>query len=627
VIKNSYHILEQVYGYQEFRPVQKEIIDHVLSGRDALALLPTGGGKSICYQVPGLMLDGLCIVISPLIALIKDQVEQLKQRGVKAIGLTGGISQTDLSDILDNCVYGQYQFLYLSPERLQQSLVKERLKTMKISLIAVDEAHCISQWGHDFRPAYRVISDLRASLKNVPVIAVTATATKQVQDDILENLNINAAHVFKSSFERPNIAYTIYDTADKRKALMQFYNNHKGTSIVYVRSRKNAIHYAQLLQQNNFTAAFYHGGLEPKLRTKTAALWMNDQVQTMVATNAFGMGIDKSGVRTVVHVQLPESIESYYQETGRAGRDGKPATAFFIYNINDVTHAQSQFINAVATPQVVKHIYKKLSIYLQVALGEGMDSVHNFSFSQFCSTYGIPGVQCFNALQTLDRFSVIALSQGFHRRSSVRFRESGTNIIQFAGNNPDLNAIIQSILRTYGSSTNQQIDINVPLIALRSNTSEEQVIDALTTLKEQEYIDAIIVDADTQVTFLQPRDDDRTINVFSKELDTQNTYKKRKLDALITFVSEQKQCLNSMLLAYFGEKKTKACGVCSNCKRTSTGADCTVEVLKALALEPLSLHALQETLQVPTADIAACLKKLMDMSRVTITPYNTYTLL
>jgi len=627
VIKNSYHILKQVYGYQEFRPVQKEIIDHVLSGRDALALLPTGGGKSICYQIPGLMLDGLCIVISPLIALIKDQVEQLKQRGIKAIGLTGGISQNDLSDILDNCVYGQYQFLYLSPERLQQNLVKERLKNMKISLIAVDEAHCISQWGHDFRPAYRFINDLRASLKNVPVIAVTATATKQVQDDILENLNIKTAYVFKSSFERPNIAYTIYDTADKRKALIQFYNKHKETSIIYVRSRKNAIQYAQLLQQNNVTAAFYHGGLEHKLRTKTAALWMSNQVQTIVATNAFGMGIDKAGVRSVVHVQLPDSIESYYQETGRAGRDGKAAVAFFIYNINDITHAQRQFISAVATSKIVKHVYKKLCIYLQIALGEGMDSTHSFSFSQFCSTYKLAGIQCFNALQALDRFSIIALSQGFHRRSSIRFRESGTNIIQFAGNNLELNAIIQSILRTYGSSTNQQIDINVPLIALRSNTSEEQVIYALTTLKEQEYIDAVIVDADTQVTFLQPRDDDRTVNVFSKDLDAQNTYKKKKLDALVTFVSEEKRCLNNMLLAYFSERKTKDCGICSNCKRAFKAADCTEAVLKSLEQEPRSLHALQESLQVPSEDIIKCLKKLMDMSRVAITPYNTYTLL
>lgn len=627
MFKNSYNILEKVYGYSEFRPVQKEIIDHILDGKDALALLPTGGGKSICYQIPGLMLDGLCIVISPLIALIKDQVEQLKARDIKAIGLTGGISQSELGDILDNCVYGNYQFLYMSPERLQQSLVKERLKSMKISLIAVDEAHCISQWGHDFRPAYRHINELREQFKNVPLIAVTATATKQVQEDILKNLHIAPNHVFKSSFERPNIAYLIKNTADKRRSLIDFYKTHKETSIVYVRSRKNTMQFAQLLQENNLSASFYHGGLEPKLRTKTASQWMQDQTQVMVATSAFGMGIDKPGVRSVVHMQLPDSVESYYQETGRAGRDGNPATALFLYNVNDITHAQNQFLNAIASSQTVKHVFKKLCVYLQIAVGDGMDSIHNFSFSNFCATYDLPGIQCFNALQALDRFSVIALSQGFHRRSSIRFRESGKNSIAFAGNNPELNAIIQSILRTYGGSTNQQIDINIPLIALRSNTSEEKVTQALETLHEQGYIDALIVNADTQVTLLQPRDDDRTVNVFSKELDEQNIYKKRKLESLIRLVSEDQRCLNSMLLSYFGEVKNERCGKCSNCLGRASVKNCETSILNALKHGPMSLKALELQVDAPLKDIINSIKELMDKSQIALTPVNTYTLL
>lgn len=627
MFKNSYHILETVYGYKEFRPVQKEIIEHVLDGKDALALLPTGGGKSICYQIPGMMLDGLCVVVSPLIALIKDQVTQLNNRGVKAIGLTGGISQTELGDLLDNCVYGQYQFLYLSPERLQQPLVKERLKNMKIGLIAVDEAHCISQWGHDFRPAYRFINELRNEHKQVPLLAVTATATPRVQEDILSNLGIDAASVFKSSFERTNITYQINNTADKRQALLQFYQKHKDTSIIYVRSRKNAVQFSQLLQQNGISASFYHGGLEPKLRTKTADQWMRDLTQVMVATNAFGMGIDKAAVRSVVHIQLPESVESYYQETGRAGRDGLPATAHFIYNVNDITHAQDQFLKGIATAAVVKQVYKKLCVYLQIALGDGMDSIHNFSFSQFCNTYQLPGVQCFNALQVLDRFSIIALSQGFHRRSSVRFRESGTNILQFTGNNPILNAIVQSILRTYGSSTSQVLEVNIPLIAQRSHTTEEQVTEALQTLQEQEMIDATIVNADTQVTMLQPRDDDRTINVFVKDLESQNLYKKQKLDAFITFISEQKRCLNSMLLAYFGEVKNENCGKCSNCILKEGKQELTEVLLSLLKVKPQTLKSMQSQLNVPMEMVVATTQRLLDRKLIKLQTNNTYTLL
>lgn len=626
MIKNTYNILEQVYGYTDFRPVQKEIIDHVITGKDALALLPTGGGKSICYQIPGIMLDGLCIVISPLIALIKDQVEQLKNRGVKAIGLTGGISQNELSDILDNCVYGQYQFLYLSPERLEQPLVKERLKTMRISLIAVDEAHCISQWGHDFRPAYRNINSLRELLPQTPLIAVTATATPQVQADILKNLKISEVAVFKSSFERINITYQIEQTADKRQSLIQFYKTNAGTSITYVRSRKNAVHFAQLLAQNNLNATFYHGGLETKTRTKTATSWMQNETVIMVATNAFGMGIDKPDVRSVVHIQLPDSVESYYQETGRAGRDGKQSIAQFIYNVNDIAHAQNQFLSGIASAQTVKYIYKKLCSYLQIALGDGMDSVHNFSFSHFCKTYDLSGIQCFNALQALDRFSIISLSQGFHRRSSIRFRESGNNIIHFAGNNAELNAIVQAIMRTYGSSTNQNVELNIALIALRSNTSEEKVTHALTTLKEQELIDAVLVDADTQVTFLQPRDDDRTINQFSKELDVQNTYKKDKLDQLIKLVTNTTTCLNVLLLTYFGEEKNTSCGVCSNCVKNDKPIEVTTAILSLLET-PRTINQLQQELKLTASQLVPVLKKLMDSNKIMLTPLNTYTLL
>jgi ATP-dependent DNA helicase RecQ len=624
LIDTSLDILNKVYGFDTFRPLQHDIISSVLAGKDALALLPTGGGKSICYQIPGIQLPGICIVISPLVALIKDQVDQLKKRHIKAVGITGGLSFRDLDDVLDNCIYGNYDFLYLSPERLQQDLVKERILKMNVNLIAVDEAHCISEWGHDFRPAYRQIITLKELHPRVPIIAVTATATQAVQEDIIAVLELQSPKVFKSSYERSNIHYHIKKTGNKRQELSDFYTTQPGSSITYVRSRKNAVEFTLLLQQSQITAGFYHGGLSNKLRTQASQSWMSNKLQVMVATNAFGMGIDKPDVRSVVHLQLPDSIESYYQETGRAGRDGHTSIAHFIYNRNDIEHAYNQFVKSQPTTEYLKFIYRKLSNYLRIPLGEGEEKTLPLSFSKFCTTYQLNGMQAYSALNALDRFSVLSLAQGYHRRSSIRFCESGTKIMHFAQNRPVVNAIIQAILRTYGSSQHHVLQINTALIATRSNTSEEAVNRTLHLLNEQKLIEATVTNTDLQITYLIPRDDERTINRFSHELERQNTRRLEKLKALVKLVTNTDRCINTMLLEYFNEKTPSDCGHCSNCIKTKRSINKESLILNALKSQPLDSTEISLKIDADKSTVTVYLKKLLEQGKISLTSDNKY---
>lgn len=622
--KEAKNILKSTFGFDDYRPQQEAIINAVIDGHDVMALLPTGGGKSLCYQIPGLVRPGICIVISPLVALIKDQVNALKKKGIKATGITGGISYKELDDILDNCIYGQYQFLYLSPERLQQNLVQERISKMRISLIAVDEAHCVSQWGHDFRPAYRDINIIRSLHKEAPIIAVTATATKTVQEDIIKTLELQNVQVYRNSYLRPNISYQITNTTDKNNSFINFYKQHTGSSVTYVRSRKNAIEYSRLLTTNGISSGFFHGGLPNKIKVDTARRWMKNQTQVIVATNAFGMGIDKPDVRTVTHLQLPDSIESYYQETGRAGRDGKDSIAQFFYNINDINHAQNQFIKSLPTVDNIKFVYRKLNNYLRIAMHEGENTTHQLSFSDFARTYSINGMMCYNALLTLDRFSVISLSQSYHRRSNIRFRESGKNIIDFLGNHKDMNAIVQAILRTYGSSTYQNLEINTSIIALRSNTNEQKVIETLQKLEAQELIEANIIDADTQITFLEPRDDDRTINRFSKELAQQNEVKKKKLEQMFYLISQNLKCINVLILRYFGEE-TQPCDNCSVCKKETPKVNLKDQIKEVLIKKDLNSSDIASLLpQTDKNSIVEALRLLLELGKVSLQQNQKY---
>lgn len=619
------HVLNQVYQHDCFRPLQEEVIHAILKGDDTLALLPTGGGKSITYQIPGILLPGICIVISPLVALIKDQVASLKSKGIKALGITGGMNYQEVDEALDNGIYGNYKFLYLSPERLQQSLVKERISQMNVSLIAVDEAHCISQWGHDFRPAYRSIHKIRESHPDVPVLAVTATAVREVQQDIIESLDFKNPQIFTGDFLRKNISYTIKQTADKRAALLHFYQNHSGSSVCYIRSRKNALTYSHFLNQNGITARAYHGGLSAKERDLATQAWQRGQAQVMVATNAFGMGIDKSDVRSVIHLQLPDSIESLYQETGRAGRDGKVSKALFLFNQNDITHAKNQFLKGIPGVDDLKFIYRKLCNHLRVALGEGHGNTYYLSFSQFASTYQITPMMCYNALLALDRFSIISLTQGHKSRCYVRFRESGQKIIEHLKNQPEQNKVVQTILRTYGGSSHQKIEVNPNLIALRCGATENDVLKTLKRLKDLSFIEGVFTSADTQITFLEPRDDDRTINRIARRLKEQNEVKKNKLKQVIDFVIDEQYCIQQKFLKYFGQEEGEPCQCCSICvkeqKEYSIDSNRVIDLLKSGDYRLQELAAMSD---IAAIDLSDFLKEWLDEGKLILLPTQKY---
>ena len=419
-MKHPIELLEHYWKFSAFKPLQEEIIEAVLANEDCIALLPTGGGKSICFQIPALIKDGICIVVSPLIALMQDQVNTLKEKGIKAMALTSGVTYADIDRMLDNCIFGNYKFLYISPERLQQDLVQERIKQMNVNLIAVDEAHCISQWGHDFRPAYRTIKVLRTLHPNVNVICLTASATRKVVEDIYTQLDCIAPKVFKTSFQRPNLAYLTLDCNDKYFKTVQILKKYSGSSIIYVRNRKATLEISSYLNNLGVTSGYYHGGLSTKEKESQFARWSTDQNQVMVATNAFGMGIDKANVQTVIHHNLPESLESYYQEAGRAGRNNENAYAVILRNSSDEMNSKNQFIKSLPDPSFLKIFYKRLCNYFQISYGEGVNTTHNFNFKLFCSTYNLPSILTYNGLKILDRTSIISLEERFKNTAFLK---------------------------------------------------------------------------------------------------------------------------------------------------------------------------------------------------------------
>ncbi|MPT35272.1 MAG: ATP-dependent DNA helicase RecQ, partial [Flavobacterium sp.] len=484
-MSEALQILRKYWKYDRFRIPQDAIIQSVLDGKDTFALLPTGGGKSICFQVPAMVLPGICLVISPLVALMKDQVQNLQKRDIKAIALTGGIPTDELIDLLDNCQFGNYKFLYVSPERLQSEWVVERIKSLPISLIAVDEAHCISQWGHDFRPAYLKVSDLKDFFPKVPFIALTASATPKVQEDICKELRLDQPAIFKSSFTRPNIAYMVFETEDKLYRVQQILTKNQESSIIYVRNRKACHDMASQLNSLGFTTAYYHGGLPSKDKEQQMQRWLNNTAQVMIATNAFGMGIDKPDVKTVIHTQLPDNLENYYQEAGRAGRNGAKAFAVLLVAPSDIATSKSQFIEVLPDKDYLKTVYRKLNNYFQIAYGEGYNETFAFNLNRFCAQYQLPVLKTFNALQFLDRQGVLSLSANFSEKISIQFLLPSKEIIRYISLNKSHEDIIVSILRNYPGVYDMEVGINTHLIARKANTSEDKVHYVLNILQEK----------------------------------------------------------------------------------------------------------------------------------------------
>ncbi|WKL45809.1 ATP-dependent DNA helicase RecQ [Flavobacterium pectinovorum] len=623
-------ILLKYWKHDSFRPLQKEIIDSVLEGQDTFALLPTGGGKSICFQVPAMMQDGICLVISPLIALMKDQVANLQKREIKAIALTGGIHTEEIIDLLDNCQYGNYKFLYLSPERLQSDWILERIKNLPINLIAIDEAHCVSQWGHDFRPAYLKISELKKYFPKIPFLALTATATPRVIEDINTELGLKAPKLFQQSFERKNIAYMIFEVEDKLYRTEQILKKNPQPSIIYVRNRKSCLSISSQLQSLGFNATYYHGGLSAKEKDKNMQLWMSEQAQVIVATNAFGMGIDKDNVKTVIHTQLPENIENYYQESGRAGRNGEKAFSVLLYNNSDANQTEQQFLSVLPDKKFLKTMYVKLCNYFQIAYGEGLDDTFSFKLNHFCHKYEFPTLKTYNALQFLNQQGIITLSQEFSEKITLQFLIESKEVIRYTSLNQNDEEIILAILRTYPGVYEMKTPFNLSLIAKKSNHTEEQVLAVLEKLREKEIIEYKSKNNDATILFNEVREDDLTINRVSKYLEKQNQLKREQLLSVLHYIKENKTCKNRLILDYFGEETKENCGVCSYCitqKGKITEADSIADkILYLLKSAALTSREIQTQIKMDANDIILVLQELLENNHITIQPNNKYTL-
>ena len=622
-------VLERYWGHTSFKPLQEDIINSVLNNEDTFALLPTGGGKSVCFQIPALIKEGICIVISPLIALMKDQVNALSQKGIKAMAITSGISYSELDILLDNCIYGNYKFLYLSPERLQQDLVQQRIQQMPINLIAVDEAHCISQWGNDFRPAYKNIGILREMLPHINCIALTATAKKEVIEDILSELDFISPNVFKASFNRPNIAYHVLEAEDKNHKVEKILKKHKGSSIIYVRSRRASVEMSDYLEKKGFSCAFFHGGIHAKEKQERLKQWLNNEKQIMVATTAFGMGIDKADVETIIHINLPENLESYYQETGRAGRNNEKAYAVIIKNEADEGNLKGQFLSTIPSVDFIKTVYRKLCNYFQISYGEGELTSHFFNFNAFCSTYNFNSSTTFNTLQILDRTSIIKLSQQFNYQTQLQFIVSNEALFAYIKRHPDLETIIKTILRTYGGIFEHLLKIDITLIANKIEETEENVINALHRIKKDQIVEFNFSNTDSEVTFLQPREDDKTINRISKIVEQQQHLKTQQIQDVIDYVTNATVCKNIQLLNYFGEAHDVDCGICSVClsKKPNKGINFKVvqnSIILALEQQPLSSRVLVSQLNFEESEILDVLKTLIEHDIVEVTASNTY---
>ena len=631
-MEHPINILERYWKFTSFRPEQEAIINAVIDGEDTFVLLPTGGGKSLCFQIPALAKEGICIVVSPLIALMKDQVQALNNKGIKAMAITSGISYSQLDTLLDNCIYGNYKFLYLSPERLQQELVQGRIRQMNVNLIAVDEAHCISQWGSDFRPAYKNITVLRQLQPSVNVVALTASAKPDVVQDIIKELDFINPKIFKHSFLRSNLAYMVFHENDKYYRLETILKKHTASSIIYVRNRKLTLELSSFLNSKKITATHYHGGLSNIDKDKNMTAWLNNQNQVMVATNAFGMGIDKPDVKTVIHLNLPESIESYFQEAGRVGRNGEKAFAIILKNNSDEALVKNQFLSVLPTVNLVKQVYRKLWNYFQISYGEGVYDTFDFDFNTFCKTYKFSSILCYNSLLLLDRNSIITLSNQFKNNVTVQFIISNQSLFNYLETHKKYSIIVKSILRLYGGVFDHITKIDLVKITKKASVSEGILIHTLQQLEHDKIITLNLAKTDAQITFIEPREDDKTINRIALIIEQQNKLKQQHVKAMLDYVENESVCKSMQLLAYFGEKNTEPCGICSVCinfkkhKKPQDLKSIKKQIIELLENGDQSSRALLAHLDCEEKDMKTVLKLLLEHHIITITPTNTYKL-
>jgi ATP-dependent DNA helicase RecQ len=561
---------------------------------------------------------------------MKDQVANLQKRNIKAIALTGGIKSDEMIDLLDNCQFGNYKFLYLSPERLQSDWIMDRIKSLPINLITIDEAHCVSQWGHDFRPAYLKISNLKTHFPKVPFLALTATATPLVKKDIINELGLEDPKVFEKSFARENIAYMVFEVEDKLFRIEQILKKNQQSSIIYVRNRKSCIEISSQLQSLGFKSTYYHGGLTSREKDKHMALWMEDKAQVIVATNAFGMGIDKADVKTVIHIQLPENLENYYQEAGRCGRNGEKAFAVLLTNPSDIQQAENQFIHILPDKKFLNKMYNKLCNFLQIAYGEGINERFTFNLNHFCLKYKFPVLKTYNAMQFLDRQGVISLSQEFSEKILLQFLIPSKELLRYMSLNRNDEEIILAILRTYAGIYDLPTAFNLQLIAKKSKHPENEVLAVLQKLKEKDIIAYQSKNNDASLIFNEIREDDRTISRVSKYLESQNQLKKEQLQSVLQYIGEQKVCKSKLILNYFGEKTNNDCGICSYCitkkKKKIDSSSLSKEIIALLSIADLNSREIETKLNKKSDAIIFVLQQLLENEDILIKSNNKYTL-
>lgn len=566
------HLLKKYWGYDDFRGIQREIIESIGSGHDTLGLMPTGGGKSITFQVPALAMEGVCIIITPLIALMKDQVHHLRQRGIMAAAIYSGMQHDDIIRILENCILGSTKLLYVSPERLGSGLFQTKLRHMKVSFITVDEAHCISQWGYDFRPSYLQIADIRRICPDIPVLALTATATPKVVEDICDKLTLSTPHtfnIFRMSFERKNLTYLVSYAMDKRTELIQLLNGEKGAAIVYVRSRRHAREVAELLTEAGLSATFYHAGLEHAQKDQRQRDWQHDRVRIMVATNAFGMGIDKPDVRIVAHYDCPDSIEAYFQEAGRAGRDGQPSRAILLYNAADEPKLRKRISDTFPEKEYIRKVYDHLAYYYQIATGDGYGVSREFNIDDFCRKFNHFPIRVHAALQILQRAGYIEYTEEQDNQARVRFLVTRDDLYRLRGDSPDEERVIIALLRNYGGLFADYGFIDESMIANQCGMKSHEVYQTLKGLSEKHVLHFIPRKQVPYIRYMQRREDSEHVLLSKEVYEERLTQYKERIEAMLRYAKDNSRCRSRQLLEYFGEKDTKDCGQCDVCHHTS----------------------------------------------------------
>jgi ATP-dependent DNA helicase RecQ len=624
-VDKFHEILKEYWGYDNFRPLQEEIIASVYSGKDTLGLMPTGGGKSLTFQVPTMLMEGLCLVVTPLIALMKDQVDNLKKTGIKATYIHSGMSRQEILVAIDNCIYGHYKFLYVSPERLTTELFLAKLPYLNVCLLAVDESHCISQWGYDFRPSYLRVVEVRQFLPDVPVLALTATATPDVIDDIQEKLRFRTKNVFYKSFERKNLAYVVRDTEDKIYEIINILTKVPGSAIIYVRSRKRTKEIAIELQRQGFSSDYFHAGLASDEKNRKQNEWKSGACRIIVCTNAFGMGIDKPDVRLVIHFELPGSLEEYFQEAGRAGRDGEKAYAVSFYTSRDGATLKKRIKEEFPGKDFVKEIYEKLAYFFQIPINTGIDTGHNFHLDKFSMTYKYNMTQVHNALKILDLSAYIEYVEDTDKQSKLMFTIQRDELYKYSNLSPETDNLIQVILRSYTGLFADYVHISETLLSQRTGLSEMQVYDALKLLSKQYIVHYIPAQKVPTIYYSRDREDIKYLSI------PQSVYEQRldrfvhRIDKVIEYGSSQTQCRSKILLRYFGEKEAKNCGKCDVCsakrKMETNSSDMNLIIGRVMELREngeFTIEQMVDSTEYSEKQIIEAVRFLVDSNQISL---------